>query len=122
MEDPNFTLVPESEVNSPLPSASVECSPRCVFCGMDSSAEFGQGELLRFHTLRTPLCLPDWYLELKSQAHAFKRGLPLKLNQTPPPKSVKPTPNLPLTPSDHLVGNHCALDACRRLQEGRILE
>ena len=89
---------------------------------MDASAKFGQGELLRFHTLSTPQCLPDWYLESKSQAQAYRRSLLLKVNQSAFEKPVKSTPNLPLTPSDHLVGNHCALDACRRLQENRASE
>ncbi|KAL5970328.1 Histone-lysine N-methyltransferase 2C [Taenia solium] len=89
---------------------------------MDSSAKFGQGKLIRFRTSRSPLRLPEWYTELKTHPQALRRALSWKLNQTVSEQSVQCTPNLPLTPSDHLVGNHCALDACRRLQEGKILE
>ncbi|KAL5109440.1 Histone-lysine N-methyltransferase 2C [Taenia crassiceps] len=80
------------------------------------------GKLVRFRTTRSPLRLPEWYTELKSHPQALRRALSWKLNQTASEQSVQCTPNLPLTPSDHLVGNHCALDACKRLQEGKILE
>lgn len=105
----------------PLPRGGNVKAPRCVFCGMGTSAPFGQGELLRFRTNRTSLGLPYWYTEPGSPLNANRRPASEKFSQTSTDNYVPSTTSLPFAPLDHLVGDHCALDATRRIQEGRIV-
>lgn len=99
-------------------------APRCIFCGMAASAQFGQGELRRFRTSRVSIGLPDWYdygnasNELFKPKRACSRGNKSNMLEYP----VVSAPNLPIDPENNMVGDHCSLDACRRLQEGKILE
>lgn len=92
-----------------LSSLSRGESSLCVFCGMDSSSTFCLGDLIPIHTTKQYVPLPQLINEKKSKSYISKAEYSFKAS-------------LPLTPSCNLVGPHCSLDSCRRLQEGQILE
>ncbi|VUZ48928.1 unnamed protein product, partial [Hymenolepis diminuta] len=92
-----------------LSSLSRGGSSLCAFCGMDSSSTFCLGDLIPIHTAKQYVPLPQLTNEKKSKSYISKSEYSFKAS-------------LPLTPSCNLVGPHCSLDSCRRLQEGQILE
>ncbi|VDM02062.1 unnamed protein product [Schistocephalus solidus] len=119
----------ESMEDSFVMSSPLGKLPRCVFCGMDGSAKFGQGELCRFRTSRTPARLPEWYINVvnaEMRVHATNKRSSGRLaygsrrhsTETP----VFNAPVLHLNGAENLVGDYCSFDACRRLQEGKIIE
>ncbi|VDO04879.1 unnamed protein product [Rodentolepis nana] len=90
-------------------SSSFSVPSLCAFCAMDSSSMFCLGDLIPIPTTRQPLPIPQLIIDKKYKSCISK-----------PEHSFKAS--LPLTPSCNLVGPHCSLDSCRRLQEGQILE
>ncbi|KAL3315212.1 hypothetical protein Ciccas_006157 [Cichlidogyrus casuarinus] len=94
--------------------------PKCVFCGLDYDAKYGQGELLRFKTNLNPQPLPAWYSEYKNlKSIGGTTSSPRSTRRTP--DTVAAFPNFILSTNDFNIGPHTCLDTFNAIKNNRII-